>query len=337
VIERWDRVRSAARQGAAGIWALLLLVGLVACSASVAMAAGPVKIGGLTESWGPNPHMVGLRDGLVALGYRENEHFVIAVRFTRGEVGAVSAAARDLVQQGADILFPTGGGALAAAHAATSSVPIVFAGAGDDPVRRRLVKSFARPGGNITGVVDLGPELAGKRLEIFRELIPRLKRVVFVYAANDAYSVLEAQAYRDAARQLGVELVERPVADQPQAQAAFAKLRKPDVHGIVVPYSIAWNVPGHARDFAMNHGIPTMFPASFFVQEGGLASYGADYYATGRQAARLVDKIIKGAKPGDIPVESNPRIELVINLKAARQLGVEIPTAVRTRADRFVE
>jgi putative ABC transport system substrate-binding protein len=87
----------------------------------------------------------------------------------------------------------------------------------------------------------------------------------------------------------------------------------------------------------MNHGIPTMFPASFFVQEGGLASYGADYYATGRQAARLVDKIIKGAKPGEVPVESNPRIELVINLKAARQLDLDIPSSVRTRADRFIE
>jgi putative ABC transport system substrate-binding protein len=317
--------------------ALLLVAGLGAGLPNAAMAAGPVKIGGLTESWGPNPQIVGLRDGLVALGYRENEHFVIAVRFTRGEVTAVTGAARDLVQQGANVLFPTGGAALAAARAATSSLPIVFAGAGDDPVRRGLVKSFARPGGNITGVVDLGPELAGKRLEIFRELIPRLKRVVFVYAANEAYSVLEAQAYREAARQLGVELVERPVTDQPQAQAVFAKLRKPDVHGIVVPYSIAWNVPGHARDFAMNHGIPTMFPASFFVQEGGLASYGADYYATGRQAARLVDKIIKGAKPGEVPVESNPRIELVINLKAARQLDLDIPSSVRTRADRFIE
>jgi putative ABC transport system substrate-binding protein len=300
-------------------------------------AAGLVKIGGLTESWGPNPQIAGLRDGLTALGYRENEHFVIAVRFTQGDVGSLSAAARDLVQQGADILFPSGGGALAAAQAATSSIPIVFAGAGDDPVRRGLVRSFARPGGNITGVVDLGLELAGKRLEFFRELVPGLKRVLFSYAANDQYTVLEAQAYRDAARQLGVVLLERTVADQREAQAAFTNIRKPELQGIVVSHSVAWNLPGFALDAAAKQGLPTMFPASFFVEEGGLASYGADYHATGRQAARLVDKIIKGAKPSEIPVESNPRIELVINLKVARRLGLNIPPAILTRADRVVE
>lgn len=316
---------------------MVLGAALGAARLGPATAAGPIKIGGLTESWGPNPQMVGLRDGLTALGYRENEHFVIAVRFTQGDVMAVSAAARELVQQGADVLFPSGGSALAAARAATSTIPIVFAGAGDDPVRRGLVKSFARPGANITGVVDLGVELAGKRLELFRELVPGLKRIVVPYAANDPYSVLEAQAYRDGAQQIGVVLLERPALDERQAQAVFTQLRKRDVHGILVGHSVAWNLPGLAIHVSIARGIPTMFPASFLLQEGGLASYGPDYYATGRQAARLMDKIIKGTKPAEIPVESNPRIEFVINLKVARQLGLNIPATVLSRADRVME
>ncbi|MGH7266724.1 MAG: ABC transporter substrate binding protein [Candidatus Rokuibacteriota bacterium] len=162
-------------------------------------------------------------------------------------------------------------------------------------------------------------------------------RVRAPYAANDHYTVLEAQAYRDAARQLGVVLLERPVTDQREAQAAFTNIRKPELQGIVVSHSVAWNLPGFALDAAAKQGIPTMFPASFFVEEGGLASYGPDYYATGRQAARLVDKIIKGAKPGEIPVEANPRIELVINLKVARRLGLTISPAILARADRVIE
>jgi putative tryptophan/tyrosine transport system substrate-binding protein len=301
------------------------------------MAAGPVMIGGLSESWGPNPHIVGLRDGLVALGYRENEHFVIAVRFTGGDLAALSTAARDLVQQGADILFPSGGDALTAAQAATSSIPIVFAGSGDDPVQRGLVKSFTRPGGAITGVVDLGVELAGKRLELFREMIPGLKRVLVPYSATDRYTVLEAEAYRDAARRLGITLVERPVTSQKEAQATLVSVRKPDVQGIIAPHSLAWNLPGFALEATAKQRIPTMFPASFFVERGGLASYGPDYYATGRQAARLVDKIIKGVRPGEIPVESNPRIEFAINLTVARRLGLDIPLAIQARADRVIE
>ena len=302
-----------------------------------AKAARPVLIGVLSESWGPTPHVVGLRDGLVALGYRENEQFVIAVRFTSGDLAALSTAARDLVRQGAQVLVPSSGDALAAAHAATATIPIVFAGGGDDPVRRGLVKSFARPGGTVTGVVDLGVELAGKRLELFREMIPGLKRVLVPYSATDRYTVLEAEAYRDAARRLGITLVERPVASQKEAQAALAGVRKPDVQGIIAPHSVAWNLPGFALEATAKQRIPTMFPASFFVERGGLASYGPDYYATGRQAARLVDKIIKGGKPGEIPIESNPRIEFAINLTVARQLGLDIPPAVQARADRVIE
>jgi putative ABC transport system substrate-binding protein len=186
-------------------------------------------------------------------------------------------------------------------------------------------------------VVDLGDELAGKRLEFFRELVPGLKRVLVPYAGNDPLSTLEAQTYRAPARQLGIVLVEKPVQDREEAQAAFTKIRRSEVQGILLSHSLTWNVPGFAIEAAARQGIPTMFPSAFYVQEGGLAAYGPDYYATGRQAARLVSKVIKGEKPGEIPVEANPKIEFTINLKVARKLGLQIPSHVLVRADRVFQ
>ena len=316
--------------------ALLVLLsgGQIGLHDSAAMAAGPFKIGALTEAWGPNPQMVGLRDGLREQGYREDVDFVIGVRFTQGDVNALPAAARELVEQGVDILFTGGGVAAQAAQAVTSRVPIIFAGGSDDPVERGLVQSIARPGGNVTGIVDLGNELAGKRLEIFREMVPGLKRVLVPYAANSLWGVAEARAYREAARKLGIVLVEKPLRDQPEARAIFAAVRKGDVQGFLVSHSLTWNVPGFAIETGARLRIPVMSPASVYTEQGGLASYGPDYYATGRQAARLVGKIMKGEKPGEIPVEANPRIEFTINLKTADKLGLKIPPALRGRADR---
>src|SRR5712692_7358552 len=170
----------------------------------------PIKIGALTPSWGPTPSIVGLRDGLLELGYRENEQFVIGVRFTQGDVAALPAAARELVQYGVDIIFADYADAAKAAQMATARIPIVFA-AVDNPVEQGLVQSFARPGGNITGVTYLALELLPKRLEVFHEIIPGLKRVLFPYDANHAYSLLAANAYREAARRLGIVLVEQVV------------------------------------------------------------------------------------------------------------------------------
>jgi putative ABC transport system substrate-binding protein len=322
-------------------WALgcaflvLLSGGHVGFHPSTVAAAAPVKIGALTEAWGPNPQVVGVRDGLRELGYRDDVDFVIGVRFTQGDVSILSSAARDLVEQGADILFTGAGMATEAAQAATHRIPIVFAG-GDSPVERGLVQSIAHPGGNITGVVDLGNELAGKRLEYFREIVPALKRVLVAYAANSPWGTVEVQAYVDAARRLRITLVEKPLRDQAEARAAFAAVRRGQVQGLLVSHSLTWNVPGLAIETGNRLGMPNMFPASFFVHQGGLASYGPDYYATGRQAARLVDKIIRGVKPGEIPVESNARIELTINLKTAKALGLTIPESVLIRADEVI-
>ena len=297
----------------------------------------PIRIGALTESWGPSQSIVGLRAGLLALGYREHEQFVLGVRFTQGDLAALPAAARDLVQYEVDLIFASDIPAAKAAQMATTRIPIVFAGLGGNPVELGLIQSFARPGGNMTGVVNLDVDLGPKRLEVFRALIPGLHRVLFPYDPTDASSVAAARGYREAAHTLGLVLVEQPVQTQAEAQAILAQVRKDAVDGILQPPHMAWNIPGFILETARQQGIPAMFTGAFFVeQSGGLASYGPDPYASGRQAARLVDKILHGTKPEELPVETNAKIEFVINLKAAQALGLTIDPVVLYQADRLV-
>jgi putative ABC transport system substrate-binding protein len=306
---------------------------LIGSDLGAAERTGPVLIGALTESWGPTPPIAGLRDGLLELGYRENEQFVIGVRFTQGDPTALPAAARELVQQGVDLIFVSDGNGAKAAQLATDRIPIVFAGVGD-PLGLGLVQSFARPGGNITGVTELTLELSPKRLEVFREIVPGLRRVLFPYATTDSYAVSEARVYRDAARRLGIALVEKPLRTQDEAQVALAQVRKGDVDGILAPRNISLNIRGFILEATSKLVIPTMFDSVWYVERGALASYGAT--DSGRQAARLVDKILKGGKPAGIPVEANAEIELTINVKTARALGLTIAPEVLYRADRLI-
>lgn len=289
----------------------------------------------LTDSWGPTPGAVGLRDGLQELGYRESKEFVIGVRFTQGDTAALPAAARELVQMGAEVLFTEGRNAAKAAQMAANRVPIVFAGGGD-PVGLGLIQSFAHPGGNITGVTDLDLELVAKRLELFQKIIPGLKRVLFPYDKADAYAALETKRYRDAARRLGIALLEKRVQGHDEAQATLAEVPKEEVQGILSPRSVSSNIPGFVLAATSQRAIPTMFPATFFAEGGGLASYSANTYESGRQAARLVDKILKGVKAARIPVEVNTEIEFVINLTVARALRLMIAPEVLYRADRLI-
>lgn len=296
---------------------------------------GPIRIGVLTESWGPTPHVVGLRDALLEMGYRENEDFVIGVRFTQGDVAELPVAARELVEQRVDLIFTRGGNSAKAAQAATSQIPIVFTGGGD-PVGLGLIRSFARPGGNITGITELDLELGAKRLELFRDIIPGLRRVLFPYDAADAYAKLEAKVYRDAARRLGLVLVERIVRTQQEAEAVLSQVRKEEAGGILSPRYVTSNIPGFVLEATSRRSLPTMFHSHYFwLERGGLASYGVSTYESGRHAARLVDKILRGKRPGEIPVEANVRAEFAINLKVAQTLGLNIVPEVLYRADKI--
>jgi putative ABC transport system substrate-binding protein len=314
---------------------LLVSGGLVTDHIEAAERARPILIGALNASWGPTPQVLGLRDGLVALGYRENEQFVIGVRFTQGDLAALPGAARQLVQDRVDIIFADHDDAAKAAQQAATHIPIVFATVGD-PVGLGLVDTFARPGGNSTGVADLHLQLGPKRLEVFREMLPALQRVLFLYHANDAYAMAEAQELRTAAQLLGLVLVEQAVRTLEEVQARLAAVQPGEVDGILAPRCCALNIPGVVLAATAQRGIPTMFEAAFWVERGALASYGPDLYASGQMAARLVDKIIKGVHPAEIPVEVNPKIEFAINLKAAHALGLTLAPVVLFRADRLV-
>lgn len=317
------------------------LIGTLACGIafllSMGMAAGdgPVLIGALNDSWGPTPAEVGLRDGLVELGYREDEQFVMGIRFTQGKTDALPAAARELVKQGVHILFTSQPGAAVAAQQATDRIPIVFTDVGD-PVGLGLIQNFARPGGNITGVTSLDLELAPKRLQVFQEMVPGLKRVLFPYNPAHPYAAGEVEVYREAARKLGIVLLEKPVRTQQEARAVVSGLRKGEVDGIITPRPLSLNIPGFVLEAAARKGIPTMFHTAFWPDRGGLASYGPNFYESGRMAARLVAKLINGTKPAAIPVEVNPKIEFVINLKTAKRLGLTINPEVLYQANRIV-
>lgn len=297
----------------------------------------PFRIGVLTSSWGPTESTVGLRDGLLELGYREDKDFVIGVRFTQGDLAALPMAARELVQQGVDLIFTAPEiNAAKAAQLATTQIPIVFASVGD-PLQAGLVKSFARPGGNTTGVTDLSHALGAKRLEVFQELIPTMQHVLFPYDASDAASVAEAAVYRDAARRLGIELVELGYRTPEAAQKSLSQLGKDKVDGVLAPRCCSFNLPGLILEAAAKQKIPTMFRTSFYPTHlSALASYGSNGDETGKQVARLVDKIIKGATPAELPVEVNAKIEFIINLKAAKALGLSIAPELLYRADRLI-
>ncbi len=309
---------------------------MILTAGQAAERSRPVRIGALTDSWGPTPGVTGLRDGLKELGYRENEHFVIGVRFTQGDIASLPVAARELVQQGVNILFTSNPLSAKAAQLATQQTPIVFTGAGD-PVGLGLIRSFALPGGNMTGVTELDLELAPKRLEVLHELVPGSKRVLFPYDPIDSFSVAELRAYRKAAEGFRTLLVEKILHTEKEAKQALGQISKNDVHGIIAPRSLASNIPGFILQAASEKRIATMFPDRWYLEHGGLTSYSSNLYESGRRAARLVDKILKGAEPGRIPVEVNTEIEFGLNLKIANTLGLRISPELLYRADRLIK
>jgi len=326
--------RESVRRGVA-VMLWVLLVCLLPGTVLAIQRGAPVRIGVLTASWGPTPHVMGLIEGLGAIGYRENEDFVIGVRFTQGDSTVLPAVARELVRDGVDILFCLGDAEAKAAQQVTTTYPIVFSGVGD-PVGQGLIQSYARPGGNITGVTDLNIEFSAKRLELFKELLPELKRVLFPYHAHNAYQTANFMQYRAAAHRLGLVLVDRPLHTIEEARDVLAGVRKEDIDGMLAPREVDLNIPGFVLEATTRQGIPSMFEIAFYLKDGGLASYGPSGFASGRQVARLVDKIIKGVHPGDIPVEVDNYFEFTINLKVAKALGITIPPVVLYRADQII-
>jgi putative ABC transport system substrate-binding protein len=276
------------------------------------------------------PAAEGLKAGLKAIGLEEGRDVTFDVRFTRGKLEASPAAAVGLVNAPVDLVFTIQEPETRAALAATQTIPIVFTGVGD-PVAAGIVKAIAHPGGNVTGVSNLATELVAKRLEILKAIIPGLRRAWMVYHAEDLSSVAAARKAREVAPTLKLDVVERPVRTSEELEA----LRPGD--GLLAPADRAMNIPGLILDLELGRLASAIFASTFWVEAGAVVSYGSDEYHEGVQAARLVAKILRGARPRDVPIEGANKIELAVNLKTAQRLGVVIPPNVLGRADRVIE
>ena len=318
---------------------LLLTLALGVLSAPIVTDAQqtgrPYRIGVLHEGYFPStPQVEGLKVGLKALGLEEGRDLMFDIRFTRGKPEAASVAAAALVKAGVDLIFTADEEATRAGKAATQTIPVVFTGVGD-PVAAGIVASVAHPGGNVTGVSNLATELVPKQLEILKAIFPTLRRVWAVYHANDRSSLAAARKAQEVAPLLKLELVARPVRTPEELVGELKALRPGD--GLLCPPAVTLNIPGLILDLERGSRVPAVFYNAFWVQAGATVSYGVNYHASGVQSARLVAKILRGARPQDLPVEGNDKIELAINLKTAKALGVTIPREILVRADQVIE
>jgi putative tryptophan/tyrosine transport system substrate-binding protein len=282
----------------------------------------------------------GLRAGLKAAGLEEGRQLSLLVRDTKGDLKAAEAAAKDLERDGVDVIVAIPTSVALATKRATVAVPIVFA-AGSDPVAFGLVDSIARPGGRLTGVHFITADLTAKRLEILKELVPTLRRVVIIYNPDNPVNMLAMGAVslaRDAARQLGVDLVERQVTSPQDIQQRLRDLNAADADAFFFigdPTLLSQIASVLDRLTALR--MPTVVIQPDLVREGALAGYGVSYRDVGRMAAPYVARVLAGAQPGDLPVEDVSRVLLTINLKTAAALGLTIPPSILARADEVIE
>ena len=279
-----------------------------------------------------------IRRALRELGYIEGQNIVIEYRYAEGKRDWAPKLAAELVHLNVDIIVAAGGTAwVRAAKNATNTIPIVMVGTGSDPVEEGLVKSLARPGGNVTGITNLTTELGAKRLELLKEAVPKIARVAVLYNPVTPGIVLELKDVQATARALGV--TSQPLEVQPADgfDTVFAAMGKQRSDGLLV---LSGPLMGANQKrigaFALKSRLPSVYPNRESVDAGGLMYYGADVTDSYRRVATYVDRIVKGAKPADLPVEQPTKFELIINLKTAKQIGLTIPPHVLARADRVI-
>jgi putative tryptophan/tyrosine transport system substrate-binding protein len=301
-----------------------------------APAQQPVKRIGYLAQITRAPLVEAFRQGLRELGYREGQNLAIAFRDAEGQPDRLPALATELVQLHVDVIVTHPTNAARAAKHATTLIPIVMAGA-DDPVRTGLVASLARPGGNLTGVSSFGPDLSGKRLELLKEAVPTLARIAVLWNAADSGMTLRFEQMQAAALALGETVYPLGVHDATQVESALTAMtqERPDALFVITDVLTArhW---GRIVEFAAKHQLPTIFEYREPVVAGGLIAYGPSQADLHRRAAYYVDRILKGAKPVDLPVEQPMRIELVLNVKTAKELGLTLPSTLLFQADEVI-
>jgi putative ABC transport system substrate-binding protein len=275
------------------------------------------------------------RQRLRELGYVEGKNIVIEYRYTEGKRERLSELAAELVRLKVDVIVTAGPG-VSAAKKASTTIPIVF-GAASDPVGAGLVSSLARPGGNITGLSNIAQDLDGKRLELLKEAFPKVARVAFLWEPGGSTGNPRLTDMEPAAKALGLKLLSLPVRGLDDFDSAFARAKRDGAQALITTSGPHLNTQQRqVLDFAVKNRLPAMYAASEFVEAGGLMSYTPNYTDLFRRAGDFVDKILKGAKPADLPVEQPKNFEFIINLKAAKQIGLTIPSNVLARADRVL-
>ena len=295
----------------------------------------PYRVGVLNNSFTPgSPTVKGFRAGIKAEGLEEGRDVRFDVRSTGAEERTIATLAAALARENPDVIVAIGENETRTAKAAAPQIPIVFTQIAD-PVAIGLVSSVARPGGHVTGVSNLFAELVPKRLELAKELMPNLRRVLVVYDAQDPASAAGARKAQETAPSLKLNVVVRAVRTQEEAVRELKTASAGDI--LLAPATLNLNIMELILNLNLYMVAPAIFPSSFWVQAGGVASYGADYYAEGVQAARLVAKVLRGARPADLPVESVNKLELALNRKTLKAFGVTIPTSLAVRVDQVFE
>jgi putative ABC transport system substrate-binding protein len=336
VCRQWSEVRKPLFRIALG--ALLFAL----CVLAEAQQAKKISRIGVLLPWSPTSDvslsfLKAFRQGLDELGYLEGQNLAIEYRYAEGLLERNPKLLAELVRLKVDIILTTAGPQSLAAKQATTTIPIVFTQV-SDPVAEGIIHSLARPGGNITGLTQAGPELAGKRLELLTEAFPKISRVaILLRTAGSQASVARFKETEVAAKGMGVRLQSLEVGSSDDLEGAF-RAAKTERAGAVIVIQTAFINTHRARivELAAKSRLPTMFDERTHVESGGLMSYGPSFFELHRRAATYVDKILKGANPGDLPVEQPRKFEFVINLKTAKQIGVTIPSTVLARADKVI-
>jgi putative tryptophan/tyrosine transport system substrate-binding protein len=310
------------------------------CVSAEAQQPGKVSRIGYLITSSPSaiaPRMDAFQQGLRELGYIEGQNIVIERRHAEGKLDRLPELAAELVRLNVDVIVTSGPTATRPAKGATSTIPIVMT-FDDDPVGSGFVASLAHPGGNITGLSTLAPEISGKQLELLKEIVPRLFRVAAFGTSTRQGTAQALKEMELAAGALAVKLQYLDIEDPKYIETAFRAASKGRADALLVLQSPVFNSQrAQIANLAQKSRLPAAYPRREFVEDGGLMSYGASISDLDRRAATYVDKILKGAKPADLPVEQPIKFEFIINLKAAKQIGLTIPPNVLARADKVIK
>jgi putative ABC transport system substrate-binding protein len=316
-----------------------LLIGsgaLLACRAAAAQATGDrlPRIGILTPASSDRTRpLLGLRQGFAELGYVEGRNITFEFRFANGDYAAFPKLVAELVDLPVDVIVVDGGSAVPPAMAATKTIPIVIAAAGD-PVALGFVKSFSRPGGNVTGFSLVSTELNLKRLDFIRRAFPAAGAVAVLFNPQNTTALAGMRTVVESGERHGLSM--RPVALASQ-EAIRASEPEPRVPALVIPDAMFWNSRLRIIERLEKRGVPGLYPEREYADDGGLMAYGPNVPDNFRRAAEYADRILKGEKAGDLPIQQPARFDFVVNIKAAHGLGLEIPTSLLARADEVIE